>query len=329
MKDLVSVIVPVYNVDKYLEKCVDSILCQDYKPIEILLVDDGSTDNSSAICDEYKKNYECVRVIHKKNGGLSDARNYGIDASNGTYICCIDSDDYIDVGYISYLMKLMQKYNAEMSICNISYVENGVITNPVKEKKEYDATPAQVLEKILDEVDLTDSACAKLYRSELFEDVRYPVGRTEEDLATTYKLVGKCKKIAFGNEKSYYYINRSDSITKRAFSEANYNILWAFEGMKKYVLENYPELEESCQKRECAVYMRLLQKAIENNVKDSRIKEARKKLCNLSVKCFRNNKANISEKIRYFLISHFPALYLCCYNCYKRMKITILKSRAE
>ena len=325
MNDLVSVIIPVYNVEYYLAKCVDSVLEQDYRPLEIILIDDGSTDGSGQICDDYDNKYEEIKVIHKQNGGLSDARNYGIAASTGSYICCIDSDDYIDDGFITYLMSLIHKYNADMSICNISYVENDVITNPVKERKEYCANASQILEKILDEVEITESACAKMYKNELFEDVRYPIGRTEEDLATTYKLIGQCDKIAYGNDKSYYYINRSDSITKRKFSEANYNIIWAFDGMKKYVMERYPELRESCLKRECSVHMRLLQKATLNAIKDERITNARKNLRKLSVSCFRNPKANVSEKIRFFLVAYFPNIYLFCYKSYKKVKILYLK----
>lgn len=326
MNEMVSVVIPVYNVEKYLKKCIDSVISQDYKPLEIILVDDGSTDSSGIICDEYQMKYNSIKVIHKKNGGLSDARNYGIEASIGKYICCIDSDDYIDDGFISYLMSLIHKFNAEMSICNISYVENNLITNPVNGVKEYSASPSEVLGKILDEIDITESACAKMYKKELFDDVKYPVGRTEEDLATTYKLVGQCKTIAYGNKKSYYYINRSDSITKRAFSEANYNILWAFDGMKNYVMQRYPELKDSCSKRECSVHMRLLQKALICNVQDVRINQARKRLKRMSLKCLGNKKASIAEKARFFMISYLPKMYLLSYRRMKQRKLKSLKS---
>ncbi len=325
MNDLVSVIIPIYNVENYLVKCVDSVLAQDYRPLEIILIDDGSTDGSGLICDDYDSKHEEIKVIHKKNGGLSEARNYGIEAATGSYICCIDSDDYIDDGFITYLMNLIQKYDSDMSICNINYVENEVITNPVKEHKEYCANASQILEKILDEVEITESACAKMYKRQLFEKVRYPVGRTEEDLATTYKLVGQCERIAYGNDKSYYYINRGNSITKRKFSEANYNILWAFTGMKGYVLEHYPELEESCLKRECSVYMRLLQKAALNGVYDDRISSTRKYLRRMAIKCMSNKKASKPEKIRFFLVAYFPRIYVFSYKCFKSIKIAKLK----
>lgn len=325
MNELVSIIVPVYNVEKYIEKCVDSIIDQDYRPIEIILVDDGSTDQSGNICDRYKLNHNIIKVIHKNNGGLSDARNAGIDIALGEYICCIDSDDYIEEGFISYLMDLIHKYNAEMSICNISYVDQEVITNPIKSKKEFVSNSSEILERILDEIDVTESACAKMYKRELFKNVRYPVGRTEEDLATTYKLVGKCNKIAFGNSKSYFYVNRGDSITKREFSEANFNIIWAFNNMKEYIMAYYPELVESCNKRECSIYMRLLQKAVISNVNDKRIKEVRKKLQKKSIQCFGNSKARVSEKTRYILVAYFPKLYLIGYSVLKRIKIDMLK----
>ncbi len=325
MNDLVSVIVPIYNVENYIVKCVESILSQDYRPLEIILIDDGSTDNSGRICDEYKAKNKEVKVIHKKNGGLSDARNCGLEAAMGSHICCIDSDDYIDEGYIRYLINLINRYDAEMSICNISYVDKGVVVNPVDQSIEYSASSRDIMKKMLDEEEVTDSACGKMYKKVLFDNVRYPVGRTQEDLATTYKLIGKCKTIAYGNAKSYYYVNRSDSITKCKFSDANYDIIWAFNGMKEYVLERYPELEESCFKRECSVHMRLLQKAAISNVNDDRIKRVRKRLQHMSIKCLNNKKAKASERIRFILIAYFPRLYLLCYNCLKKILIKKLQ----
>ena len=133
-KDLISVILPIYNVSDYLDRCMESVINQTYRNIEIIIVDDGSTDGSALKCDEYKKKDDRIIVFHKENGGLSDARNYGIQRASGNFITCIDSDDFVDLDYIEYLYALLMKYNTKMSICQHRVLfDNGKI----KEKGTY------------------------------------------------------------------------------------------------------------------------------------------------------------------------------------------------
>ena len=194
-KDLISIIIPVYNVELYLEKCLDSIINQTYKNIEILLVDDGSKDNSGKMCDEYAKKDNRIKVIHKENGGLSSARNCGIKNSNGKYLTFVDSDDIIELDMIESLYHLMNKYDSEIVISNIKNVFDGII------KKEKETDEIRVLNNIevLEEMLYGDayyiSACGKLFKKELFENVEFPLNKVYEDVGTMYKLYDLSNKI--------------------------------------------------------------------------------------------------------------------------------------
>lgn len=216
VEELISIIVPVYNVEKYLEKCIESIINQTYRNIEIILVDDGSKDNSGNICDKYAEKDSRIKVIHKKNGGLSDARNSGLEVAKGKYVGFVDSDDFIAKDMYEYLFKLMKNNDACISVCNYEKKwEN--ISKKNEEKnfvKDYDIVlnSSEALKYIVDDKILKSYAWNKLYKIELFQDVRYPLGLNMEDIATTYKLIYNSKKIVIGNEIKYYYVQRKGSI---------------------------------------------------------------------------------------------------------------------
>ena len=195
-ENLISVILPIYNVSDYLDRCMKSIINQTYKNIEIIMVDDGSTDNSALKCDEYKKKDDRVVVFHKENGGLSDARNYGIKRASGDYITCVDSDDFVDLDYIEYLYSLITKYNVKMSICQHRVLySNGKVKEFGKSGKEV-LSSKKCLERMLYHDVIDTSAWAKLYDRSLFSDVEYPKGKLFEDIGTTYKLMLQCNEIA-------------------------------------------------------------------------------------------------------------------------------------
>lgn len=218
MDKLISVIVPIYNVEKYLRRCIDSVMMQTYKKIEIILVDDGSSDSCPEICDEYKKKDTRIKVIHKKNGGLSDARNKGIEFAKGDFISFIDSDDVISKTMIEYLYKNMIEYNADISVCNFKYfcneeelmtLQNEYESNDVE--KVY--SNIEALEILLDgKKSYGDYAWNKLYKINLFNNVKYPYMKKMEDIGTTYKLYYKSNKIVIGTSIKYFYFQRADSI---------------------------------------------------------------------------------------------------------------------
>lgn len=221
---LISVIVPCYNVEEYLPKCIDSIVGQTYKNLEIFLVDDGSPDNCGLICDEYANQDARITVIHKKNGGLSDARNVAIDVAKGEYITFVDSDDYVAIDYVESLYSLIIENDALMSItCCIPFFEG---TQPVgigqaKTVKVFNTYDALI--NLFYQKDFDNSAWAKMYHYSLFKSgIRYPKGWLYEDLPTTYKLMMMCNRIAFSSYENYYYLLRKDSIEGAPFKPQKY-----------------------------------------------------------------------------------------------------------
>ncbi len=219
MGNLISVIVPIYNVEIYLKRCVDSIINQSYRNLEIILVDDGSPDNCGVMCDEYKTRDDSVKVIHKKNGGLSDARNVGLELANGDYITFVDSDDWINQKYIEKLYKLLIDYEADISVSNFIRTKKENIIISEMDGKIIEYSNIEALEQYFSKyyVQMVVS-CSKLYNRKLFKDIEFPVGKVHEDEFTTHKLIYKAKKIVFTEEQLYYYWQRSDSITGLGFN---------------------------------------------------------------------------------------------------------------
>ena len=212
--DKISVIVPIYKVEKYIGKCVESIINQTHSNLEIILVDDGSPDTCGEICDAYAAKDTRVKVIHKENGGLSDARNAGIEVATGDYIGFVDSDDYIHSQMYEKLLGAILEHGADMSICSYECVdeEGEVITreNPIR---------TEVLSNIAALEKLADPnwwyytiACDKLYKKKLFDTVRFPKGKIHEDQFTVHELFYACEKIATITDKLYFYLQRNNSI---------------------------------------------------------------------------------------------------------------------
>ncbi len=273
MEDLISVIVPVYKVEKYLNKCIESIVNQTYKNLEIILVDDGSPDECGKICDNYAQKDMRIKVIHKENGGLSDARNAGINISNGKYISFIDSDDYIDLEYIELLYKTIKKDKSDMAISSHKVIyENGTILEKATKEKSI-LEPKEVLKRILYDDGIDLSAWAKLYKIELFEEIRYPKGRLFEDAATTYKLVDKCKKISIISKSTYNYIIRGNSITNVNFSEKKMDLIISTEEMCNYIKKKYPDLEEAANRRLMYAYLSTLTQLIKSNKRNKSVEK--------------------------------------------------------
>ena len=188
---VISVIVPIYKVEQYLRQCVDSILNQTHSALEVILVDDGSPDGSGKICDEYAARDSRVRVIHKKNGGLSDARNAGIDIARGDYIAFVDSDDWLEPDTYESMLAAMKKYQAKL-VCAGRFDnsdETGACTVGLCPEKEELLPAVPLVRKIFHWDHMDAAAWDKLYARELFREIRYPVGRVMEDIPTTYRLV--------------------------------------------------------------------------------------------------------------------------------------------
>ena len=216
----VSVIIPVYNVSEYLDECVESVVNQDYENLEIILVDDGSKDNSGDMCEEWKKKDDRIVVFHKENGGLSSARNYGMDRCNGKYIMFLDSDDFVEHNIVSVLYNLIKENDVLMSGCSMKKIIDGKkeIQSVEMESGKYNFE--EYLEQMykpgtthMGPFGVLVTAWAKMYDRKLFDDIRYPEGKINEDNFIIHKLVYKAKTVAWVNEELYLYRIREGSIT--------------------------------------------------------------------------------------------------------------------
>lgn len=218
---LISIIIPCYKVEKYLPACIDSIRKQSYQNLEIILVDDGSPDDCGKICDEYAEKDSRIRVIHKPNGGLSDARNVAIDVAKGEYLTFVDSDDTVSNYHIEELYRLVKKYDCKLSICQWqTFCEGHELVIKQKSIKEICyQTPQEAVTAMYYQEEFDNAACVKLYHKSLFDEIRFPKGLLFEDDYTVYRLLFKSDKVAYSNKITYYYLLRSDSIEGATFSK--------------------------------------------------------------------------------------------------------------
>lgn len=210
----ISIIIPIYNAEKYLKKCLNSVIGQTYQNLEIIAVDDGSTDLSGAICDQYAQKDSRIYVIHKQRGGVCSARNAGLDVATGECIAFIDNDDFIWLEMYEQLLNNMIIYDAEISMCSYMLYYGNEITVPEKKKEVKILKNIDAL-KILHTNERIDMIVPwnKLYKKELFEGIRYPIERIFDDEFVTYRLLWKARKICFSNQKFYYFRQREDSVT--------------------------------------------------------------------------------------------------------------------
>lgn len=238
-----SVIVPVYNVERYLNRCVDSILKQDYEDFELILINDGSPDNCGSICEEYAKRDHRIRVIHQENKGLAETRNVGIKNAGGKYISFIDSDDYIVQGTYSHCMSIIDGYNADI----LCFQHIDIYDNRLVEKEDYTLSPEiklfstqEALDALLYPNYIDVITCNKIIKKELFTGIKYPTGMLYEDMFTTYKYIAKAQKIVSTNQKFYVYCHREGSIGTQKYSTRSLDLSKAVLETYTFVKNNYP-----------------------------------------------------------------------------------------
>ena len=230
MKPLLTVVIPVYNVEKYLNRCLESILIQEWKNYDIIMVDDGSTDRSPQICDDYVKAYDFISVIHKENGGLSDARNTGLSQAKGEYVYFPDSDDWLEPDTFIALAEALESQKFDIISFNREFIkgeEDVIISDPV-ENQVFEGKDAFV--HMLKHSYITGFANDKIYRKSLFvdHDILFPKGKYYEDLGTNYKLFLSAKKVYATNQKYYHYlIDNPDSITQ-SWNEKKFRDMFGF-----------------------------------------------------------------------------------------------------
>lgn len=240
--DLISVIVPVYNVENYIRKCLESIIHQTYSKLEIIIVDDGSTDKSGIICDEYAKKDDRIKVIHKKNGGLSDARNVGLKSACGNIVGFVDSDDTIDSRMYEILYKNMQDTGADISICDYQRVEDNHTVNQISfQNNIIICDKMEAFKKLLGD-EIQSYTWNKLYKKDLFNGALLPVNRKFEDMGTFYKLLERSAMVVVSNYCGYHYYIRTNSITS-TMSDDMVNDYVEMSGLMLNSLDKYMELK--------------------------------------------------------------------------------------
>lgn len=244
MNELISIIVPVYNVEKYLSKCIESIINQTYKNLEIILVDDGSPDNCGKICDEYARKDKRIKVLHKENGGQGSARNLGLDNSTGEYIAFVDSDDWIELDMYERMYKEIKNSNSDIAICGIynvtriktiqsSVCEDVLILNNQELMRDYFTT-----------TNIHSVPWNKLYNKKLWANLRFPENKYREDAFICYKVLSMAEKAVHIAKAKYFYLVRDGSSEHQKFSEKNLVSNELLDDEYEFVKQNYPELKK-------------------------------------------------------------------------------------
>lgn len=322
MKPLISVIVPVYNVEKYLRKCVDSIINQTYKNIEILLIDDGSTDASGTICDDYSQRYANVTAYHKQNGGLSSARNYGIERAKGELIGLVDSDDYIHEEMYDRLYTLLVENDADLSECKLTDVYNGKVHSSNNKIEVLIVNSETAIDYALKAEIASVAAVDKLYRRSLFDNVRYPEGKTIEDGYVIVDILSACSKIVISTEQLYYYVHRKGSITTNAFSKKNLDAIDTYEKNYNIIKNKYPAILDTARMRLCWAYFYVLDKIIYDKTTENRDikKDVIKYLRGNYSFIIRNKQFTKGRKIAASMLMVSPRLYQMCVTMQNRKR---------
>lgn len=306
--DLVSIIVPVYNVEQYLEKCINSILCQTCQNIEVILVDDGATDQSGKICDRYSQTDLRVRVIHRENGGLSDARNAGMEAASGGYYMFVDSDDTIAPDTVEKLYLAATEHNCEIAVCNIVRTYDNGTTEPFYHPVDKQTVWAgqQRFETLKQ-----PSACNKLFRADLFKDVRFPKGKFYEDTFVYHVLAHKASQIILTGHDGYFYLARRGSILGQPrYTDRYFDFVEAVYTRMTYLLEQgiVAYGEEACLSLYAAAANaeKYIQKTEQNAPKFRQMRSWYKEACRQLMK---SPQTGIKQKFRLILLRYFPRIH--------------------
>lgn len=311
MNDLISVIVPVYNVEKYLDRCVESIVNQTYKNLEIILVDDGSPDNCPQMCDDWAKKDSRIKVIHKENDGLANARNSGIEICTGDYVLFVDSDDYIDLDMVEFLNDLAIKYNADVSRCGFyTLVESSEIETSNKndgEIKIYNFS--ERMKDLMSGNHISGVAWNKLYKNDIIKTHLYnKADGCSEDIMHNFRVYLDVDKTAFCDEPKYHYLIRNNSITNSEFGDGAFAIIRAKQIMIDYFKEDDDLYQYAVNSFITSAFV-VLTGCIRNDYFGEKYYE----LIDLMKKyyCFvmKSSLFSLNEKVKIFMIKFFPKIY--------------------
>ena len=269
----ISIIVPVYNTEKYLSKCLNSLIKQTYKDIEIIVVNDGSKDKSLEIAKKIAKQDNRIKVFNKENGGLSSARNFGIEKASGEYIGFVDSDDYIKENMFEILYNMIKEANAKIAICGWYLVEDNQIRTCNFKCKKLVLNDEQAIDMLLNHVSFDNFTWNKLFHRTLFKNVVFPIGEMLEDLSTIYKLIHEAKVIVVDSNPLYYYVLHSNSITSNLYKQVNPDSFKVFENRKNSLLSLYPKLSNKIKSNYFTASRNYFTISIHSSIRDKKIKK--------------------------------------------------------
>lgn len=242
-KPLISVIIPVYNVEKYLNRCVESIVGQTYRNLEIILVDDGSPDRCPAMCDAWAEKDNRIKVVHKKNGGLSDARNAGLEMAGGELIGFVDSDDWIAPDMYQCLYETMKADNSDVAACGVKMVwEDDTLPQILTKAGSCVLNRNEAMQALIEESWLKQPVWYKLYKAELIRNIWFPVGKYHEDVFWSYQAIGAAERVSVIDHAGYYYWQRSGSIMGEEYSLKRLDVIEALEYRQEYLERYFPDL---------------------------------------------------------------------------------------
>ena len=317
----ISIIVPIYNVEQYLHRCVESILAQTYPNIEVVLVDDGSPDQCGKICDEYAQQDTRVIVVHRQNGGLSAARNSGLDICHGEYIGFVDSDDCIYSEMYERLYKDIIRFSTKISFCHSNGYYGGELPPPDYSKPTKCDTSINVMRRALKE-SIWWSAWTKLYHKSLFDGIRFPEGKTNEDLPVTIRIFDRCDYIAINYNKLYNYCIRKDSITTSKLNPHKFDIIDNASDVVNYLNNTHPELVSAAKGILLTNALGLLLKL--RNYKGDDLASERQKVIK-SIKqqwpsLLTNNNLNAWQRTLLTAARLHPRALYCCFDLKKKLK---------
>lgn len=317
---LISVIVPVYKVEKYLNQCVESIVNQTYRNLEIILVDDGSPDNCPAMCDAWAAKDSRIKVIHKENGGLSDARNAGLDIAAGAYIAFVDSDDWIAPDFLELLYEALKAKNADIAECGVAYVDEGgnVLRNRATANlSEMDKIEA--LRRLVLEDGIYQTVWNKLYRREVIDGIQFEKGRHHEDDFWTYQVFDRADRLATVNRLLYNYLQRDGSIMGGGYTLKRLDGLEARFQRMQY-LQKYEELACLTQQQlvfECQWHLQCVLRYLQGDEKKQATGEILDKLSRTPKVRQRDLRVNVKNRVRYGMFRAVPVLTARLFNVAK------------
>lgn len=321
---MISVIIPLYNVEAYLPACLDSVLSQTYADLEIILINDGSTDSSPAICREYAARDGRIRVIHQENQGMSAARNAGIEIVRGEFITFVDSDDYLLEDAIETMVSLQKRYDADISIVS-GYsldTDNKIVKiaglAPVQGEELF--TGADRMDAYIRQRKIQNAVWARLYRRELFANLRFAVGKTSEDLFISHLLVHAAERIVISEKPGYVYRLRPGSIMRRRITKQDFDVIEAMYAQSRFIRQHYPQLYPLMPVKLCSAAVTLVLRSGADRFSDREMDRLVKRVIRENLKPFLRSGQKRSRKLWAAMSIFSLRLTRACVRLYRRAK---------